>query len=61
MDWQTMTAWAAIALAGIYLAWQGVRALRGGKHGCSGGCGCDKTKPQPKLVAPEQLVLRIRD
>lgn len=66
MDWQTITAWLAIALAGAYVCWRGVRALRGGKGGCGGGCGCVKTsetkgKVQPDLIAPESLVLRKRD
>jgi hypothetical protein len=66
MDWQTITAWLTVTLAGAYLLWRGARALRGGKSGCSGECGCSKsselqTKTQPDLIAPESLVLRKRE
>ena len=52
-----------IALAGSYVAWRCWRTWRGTKSGCGGGCGCSKSaqaKPQPTLIAPEELTLRRR-
>ena len=64
MDWQIYLTCGAIGLAAGYIAWRGWRAWRGMKSsGCTGGCGCAKSSApseQPKLIAPEDLVLRRR-
>jgi hypothetical protein len=64
MDWQLTLTCVTVALAGAYLLWRGRRALRSNPGGCSGGCGCVKAKdaPQtePRLIAPEQIMLRRR-
>ena len=63
MDGQLYLTWFAVGLAAVYLVMRGRRAWRAMKGGCSGGCGCSKageSKPQPTLIAPEQLTLRQR-
>jgi hypothetical protein len=64
MDPQLALVALIVAAAGLYLARQTWRSLRGKKAGCRGGCGCAATKITNKgetsLISVEQLTQRLR-
>jgi hypothetical protein len=61
MDWQMIVALAVVTIAAAFILVRVLRSWRGTKSACGGSCGCAKpAEAQPKLIAPDQLVIRKR-